>query len=247
MARDWSPRPDENAFLVYQARMTWTAAAFAEYSPPHHDEFVRYARHGIEFLDRVMRDKDFGGFHWVLDSEGRVDPRQGDEKHVYGTAFVVYAASKVREVTGDELALKVARDAFDWLELHAHDPKHGGYFEAIRRDGTPILSWEQDAPIARRVDRLGVYYGFKSMNAHIHLLEALTELSKVDERPIVKERLSETFTIVRDRIAVEPGALNLYLTRDWRAIPAHDSFGHDVETAFLLVEAARRARDARRS
>ena len=41
--------------------------------------------------------------------------------------------------------------------------------------------------------------------------------------------------IVRDRIAVEPGALNLYLTRDWRATPAHDSFGHDVETAFLLV------------
>ena len=33
MARDWSLRPDENAFLVYQARMTWTAAAFARYSP----------------------------------------------------------------------------------------------------------------------------------------------------------------------------------------------------------------------
>ena len=185
-----------------------------------------------------MRDKDLGGFHWTLDPDGRVDSNQGDEKHVYGTAFVVYAVSKVREVTGDELALKVARDAFDWLERHAHDGKHGGYFEAIRRDGTPILSWEQDAPIARRVDRLGVYYGFKSMNAHIHLLEALTELSKVDERTIVKERLREVFSIVRDRIAVEPGALNLYLTRDWRAIPAHDSFGHDVETAFLLVEAA---------
>ena len=56
--------------------------------------------------------------------------------------------------------------------------------------------------------------------------------------PIVRERLRETYNLVRDRIAVEPGALNLYLTRDWRAIPAHDSFGHDVETAYLLVEAA---------
>jgi mannobiose 2-epimerase len=150
----------------------------------------------------------------------------------------VYAASKVRGATGNELALKVAGDAFDWLEQHAHDAKHGGYFEAIRRDGTPILSWEQNAPIARRADRLGVYYGFKSMNSHIHVLEALAELSKVDERPIVKQRLGEVLTIVRDRIAVEPGALNLYLTPDWRAIPAHDSFGHDVETAYLLVEAA---------
>ena len=58
----------------------------------------------------------------------------------------VYAASKVRAVTGDELALKVARDAFDWLEQHAHDAQHGGYFEAIRRDGTPILSWNDGCP-----------------------------------------------------------------------------------------------------
>ena len=122
-------------------------------------------------------------------------------------------------MTGDELALKVARDAFDWLEQHAHDAQHGGYFEAIGRDGTPILSWDEHAPIGRRTDRLGVYYGFKSMNSHIHLLEALTELSKVDDRPIVRERLRETFALVRDRIAVEPGALNLYLTRDWRRSP----------------------------
>jgi mannobiose 2-epimerase len=238
LARDWSPRPDENVFLVYQARMTWTAAAFAQYSQPDRHEFVRHAHHGIEFLDRVMRDKEFGGFHWILDPEGRLDPKLGDEKHVYGTAFVVYAASKVHEVTGDERSLKVARDAFDWLEQHAHDARHGGYFEAIQRDGTPIVSWEHNAPIARRLDRLGVYYGFKTMNAHIHLLEALAQLSRVDDRKIVRERLHEVFSLVEDRIAVEPGALNLYLTREWRAIPAHDSFGHDVETAFLLVEAA---------
>jgi mannobiose 2-epimerase len=237
-ARDWSPLPDENTFLVYQARMTWTAAAFARYSPTHRDEYVGYARHGIDFLDRVMRDKELGGFHWMLDPQGRLDPRLGDEKHAYGTSFVIYAASTVRAVAGDDRALQVARDAFDWLEQHAHDAQYGGYFEAIRRDGTPILTWDENAPIARRTDRVGIYYGFKTMNVHIHLLEALTALSQVDDRPVVKERLRELLGIVRDRIAVEPGALNLYLTRDWRAIPAHDSFGHDVETAYLLVEAA---------
>ena len=94
------------------------------------------------------------------------------------------------------------------------------------------------APIGQRQDRLGVYYGYKTMNSHIHMLEALTELSRVDSRPVVRERLQEVFQIVRDKISIEPGALNLYLTRDWRAIPAHDSFGHDIETAYLLVEAA---------
>jgi mannobiose 2-epimerase len=238
MARDWTISPDQSASLVYQSRMTWTAAAFVEYAPQYRREFSGFARHGIEFLDRVMRDREGGGFHWIVDGQGNVSPRLGDEKHVYGTAFVVYAASAARRVTGDDLALTVARDGFQWLEEHAHDKKHGGYVEALRRDGTRIVDWDASAPIGRRTDRLGVYYGFKSMNSHIHLLEAFTELSKVDDRPIVKDRLRETFAIVRDKISVEPGALNLYLTPDWRAIPAHDSFGHDIETAYLLVEAS---------
>ena len=116
MARDWSLSRDENVFLVYQARMTWTAAAFAAYSPADREQFVQYARHGIAFLDQVLRDKEFGGFHFVLDRLGQVDPKEGDEKHVYGTSFVIYAASKAYEVTGDPLAKRVARDAFDWLE-----------------------------------------------------------------------------------------------------------------------------------
>src|SRR5690606_32491335 len=66
----------------------------------------------------------------------------------------------------------------------------------------------------------------------------VAELARVDPRPVVKERLAELLEIVRDRIAVEPGALNLYLTRSWQATPAHDSFGHDIETAYLLIEAA---------
>ena len=237
-ARDWTPLPDDNCFLVYQARMTWTAAAFAQFSPPHRQEFVGYAQHGLDFLDQVMRDREQGGFHWILDAQGRPDERLGTEKHVYATAFVVYAGSRVHEVTGDARALQVARDAFDWLEQHAHDSQHGGYFESLARDGTPRLQWDPAADITQRCDRMSVYYGFKSMNAHIHLLEALAELHRVDPRPLVRQRLQQTLAIVRDRIAVEPGALNLYLTRDWRAVPAHDSFGHDVETTYLLLEAA---------
>jgi mannobiose 2-epimerase len=238
MARDWTVRPDRERSLVYQSRMTWTAAAYAEFEPSRREEFLGYARHGLAYLDGTMRDAGQGGFHWILGPDGEVDPKLGDEKHAYGTAFVIYAAARVRAVAGDDRALKVARDAFDWLEAHAHDPEHGGWFEGIRRDGTAITTYDPSAPVAARQDRLGVYYGFKTMNSHIHILEALAELAKVDDRTIVRERLEEALRLVRDRIAVEPGALNLYLTRDWRAIPAHDSFGHDVETAYLLVEAA---------
>ncbi len=237
-ARDWSPLPDENRFLVYQARMTWTAAAFARHSPAHRDAFLGYARRGVDFLDRSMRDGPSGGFHWVVGPGGKFDPALGSEKHVYGTAFALYAASLVHEVAHDETSLKVARDAFGWLERHAHDAEHGGYFEAITRGGQPILAPEGPVPPSERADRLGVYYGFKSMNAHIHLLEAVAEFYRVEPTPEVRRRLEELLAVVRDKVAAEPGALNLYLSRDWRPAPAHDSFGHDVETAYLLVEAA---------
>ena len=39
-------------------------------------------------------------------------------------------------------------------------------------------------------------------------------------------------------IAVQPGCLNQFFTPDWRAVPDYDSFGHDIETAYLLLEAA---------
>jgi mannobiose 2-epimerase len=237
-ARDWTPRPDADRFLVYQARMTWTAAAFARFSPEHREAFLGYTRHGVEFLDRVMRDREGGGFHWVLGPDGRVDPRLGAEKHVYGTSFVLYAASEAYRATSDARALAVARDAFAWLERCAHDAEHGGYFEALTREGRPVVERDDRAPTARRVDRLGVYYGFKSMNSHIHLLEAVAAFARVEPSAEVKGRLRELLGVVRDKIAAEPGALNLYLTRDWRPAPAHDSFGHDVETAFLLVEAS---------
>ncbi len=235
LARDWTVLPDDGAFVVYQGRMTWTAAAFAEYAPEHRQEYAGYVGHGVAFLDGAMRDGEDGGFHWMIDKDGQ----GGDEKHTYGLAFVIYAASVAHRVTGDPVALRVARDAFDWTDAHAHDAEHGGYFEALKRDGTPIGLPEEGTPLPRRLDRIGVLHGLKSMNVHIHMLEALAELSKVDERPVVRQRLREVYEIVRDRIAVaDVGALNLYFTRDWRAVPAHDSFGHDVETAYLLVEAA---------
>ena len=141
-ARDWTRLPDyDGAFVVYQARMTWTAARFSEYAAEHREPFVDYTRHGVAFLDGPMRDRQHGGFHWRIDANGRGD----SEKHTYGLAFVIYAGSVAHRLTGDPVALKVARDAFDWTDAHAHDATHGGYFEALQPDGTPIEAPPPDA------------------------------------------------------------------------------------------------------
>jgi mannobiose 2-epimerase len=77
---------------------------------------------------------------------------------------------------------------------------------------------------------------FKSMNTHIHLLEAFTQLYSVWPDPTLRSRLAELLAIVRDKICVEPGVMNLYFTNAWQPIPDHDSYGHDVETAYLMLE-----------
>jgi mannobiose 2-epimerase len=137
------------------------------------------------------------------------------------------------QATGDAQALDLAKKAFLWTDRHAHDSTYGGYYEWLARDGTPIQPNVPSGHVA--MGPIGPV-GYKSMNTHIHLLEAFTELYRVWPEPALRARLEEMLAIVRDKICVEPGAMNLYFTNAWQPIPDHDSFGHDVETAYLMLE-----------
>ncbi len=231
-AYDWTKLPGTERSIVYQSRLTWTAAQAALRLPSEEFIYRNYASHGVAELSREMWDAQNGGFYWQVD-KGVAD-RNG-EKHVYGNAFAIYALSAAYKATKNPDALRLAQQDFFWLEKHAHDNKNKGYFEALKRDGTPIL-----APVSddQESDFIGTRYGYKSMNTHIHLLEAYGALYEVWPEPQLKNRLNELFELVRDVIYVEPGALNQYFTPDWRAVPAEDSYGHDIETAYLLTEAA---------
>jgi cellobiose epimerase len=230
---DWSRDPRNDKSIVCQARLTWTASAASLHYPADAVRYKAHALHGLDFLLGSLWDREQGGFYWALDERG--SPARSGEKHAYGMAFGIYAACECYRATHDPRALDLAKRAYLWLDAHAHDARNGGYYEALSRAGTPVLS---PADPSTPADFIGTHYGYKSMNTHIHLLEALTALHGVWPDAGVRRRLDETFRLVRDRIAVAPGCLNLFFTPDWRPVPDHDSFGHDVETAYLLVEAA---------
>jgi mannobiose 2-epimerase len=236
---DWTPAAPNDKTIVFQARMTWVAARVASTRPDLAQEYRDYALHGLNCLERYMWDRQQGGFFWGLDRSGKVVDRYGTEKHAYGMAFGIYALAAAYEATHDPRALDLARQAMRWLDRSAHDAVHGGYYEAFTRQGKPILSLAEARQAGCKKDRdpIGTCYGYKSMNSHIHLLEAVTELHRVWPDALVRQRLEELLAVVRDKVAVRPGCLNLYFTPDWRALPDHDSFGHDVETAYLLLEA----------
>ncbi len=232
-ARDWREMPSDGKFSVFQGRMTWVAAQVVLREPALQDQYIPIVRHGVDFLADVMWDKQDGGFFWGLDDEGKITSAFGDEKELYGIGFCIYGAAAAYQATKDPKALETAKNGFLWADKRAHDSVNGGYFEWLARDGTRIVPHVPNGTAA--TNPIGPI-NYKSMNTHIHLLEAFTQLYEVWPDPTLRSRLEELLAIVRDKICVEPGVMNFYFTNAWQPIPDHDSYGHDVETAYLILE-----------
>jgi mannobiose 2-epimerase len=240
---DFKPSEDQRKMIVTQARHTWTNSK-ASLRYPDVTHYSAGARHGFKFLLDVMWDKEQGGFHTLVNQEGNVtDMEQG--KTAYGNAFAIYALAAYYGQSKDEDGLALAKRAFAWLDTHSHDPHLGGYYQDLARDGTP----RQRQPETPSTSALG----YKDQNSSIHLLEAFTELYQVWPDSVVRERLQEMLFLIRDRIVTPKGYLTLFLTPDFKAVSFRDSteevirehhhidhvsFGHDVETAFLMIEAS---------
>lgn len=234
-SRDWTRSPRQEKFSVYQGRMTWVASQIVMLRPDLKQQYLPYARHGLDFLNNVLWDKQDGGPFWGLSETGQIAPPFGEQKNVYGISFVLYGAAAEYQATGDPQALDLAQRIFRWMDAHAHDAKNGGYFEALTRDGRVV---QPDPNLDRqRMGGVGPV-GQKSMNTHIHLLESVAQLYQVWPDPLVKQRLEELLHIVRDKVCLPRGAMNQFFTPDWQVVPDLDSYGHDIETAFLLTEAA---------
>ncbi len=236
-ARDWKPGTNrEGKFSVFQGRMTWIAAQVAMRRPELKERFLPIAQHGLKYMNDTLWDKEHGGFYWGLDNSGQIASFYTDGKHLYGISFALYGTAATYQATHDPQALALAQKAFRWIDEHAHDATNGGYFEWLTRDGK-VIQGTPDAAVLEPIPVSAFPTGYKSMNTHIHLLEAFSQLYEVWKDETLRQRVEELLAISREKICLQPGVMNLYFTNDWRAIPDHDSYGHDVETAYLMLEA----------
>jgi mannobiose 2-epimerase len=236
-AEDWSFIAKADRAAVYQARLTWLSAQAVSRYPAEAKVWAERSNHGLAYLNDHIWDAEHGGFYWGLEAAAPYAAERGGEKHLYGHAFCTYAAAANYQHTRNPAALDLARRAFEWMDAHAHDAVNGGYIESVDRLGKPLVA-ALAADGTPTKDALNTPIGQKSMNTHIHILEALTGLYEVWPDRTLRARLEEVFLIVRDRVATRPGHLHLYFQRDWTPVPRAISFGHDVETGFLLVEAS---------
>ncbi len=232
----WQKAEDESRFLVFQGRLTWVAGAVGLYDPSQKASMSSYALHGARGLMEVMWDKDKGGWWWETDLSGRPLESCRDQKHTYGTAFGLYGLASALRLTGSPQVKAWLEEAFDWVDTHGHDKEHGGLRDALGADGRVLTS-----PLhpSQPIDFLSSSFGDKSQNTALHVLEALTEVYKAMPNPKTRERLEEMLDITLDKMLLPGGWLAVRFTRDWSPTDIRPSWGHDIEAAFLIVEARR--------
>lgn len=241
---DWKLAKGQDRFVVSQARHLWVTSQIAQFGLER--RFREYSEHGYRYLRDVLWDRELGGFRSDVTVDGRPIPGKG--KSAYGNAFALYGLASHHALTGDAEALRLAQEAFRWLEAHSWDGEYGGYVDKLNDDG----SW-RGSTRENDLGSVSSHVGLKDYNSTIHLLEALTALYHEWPDPLVRQRLMDTLVIVRDRMTTEAGYLNLHFFRDWthasfrgegrarilrERFLDHVSWGHDVETAFLMLEAA---------
>lgn len=244
----WEKEGNQNKMLVTQARHIWTASTLAMYYK--NDTYQDIAAHGYQFLKDHMWDDEHGGFYTLkgIEEDGSLK-LLSTSKSAYGNSFAIYGLATYYKVSKDTTALNLAKKTFQWLEEHAYDPEYKGYFDVMKQDG----SWMLDVKVNDNNYGDFVRKDWKDQNSSIHLLECFTALYEVWPNALLKQRLEELLLLVRDTITTEKGSLTLHLQRNWTPVSFKDStetyrkanfwldhisFGHDVETAFLMLEAS---------
>ncbi|GAB4429305.1 MAG: cellobiose 2-epimerase [Bacteroidia bacterium] len=210
---------------VLCTRILWTASAVWLAAP--RAAYRDMARRALHYLEAHFRDPLHGGIYWQVDAQGRA---QADRKQIYAQAFAIYALAAHYQAFGEPQVLEWAVGLFDDIERHSYDRQHNGYHEAFARDWGPLADLrlsDKDANEAR------------TMNTHLHVLEAYTQLYRVWPDAWLADRLRNLLHIFLDRILAPGGDhLDLFFGEDWSRRSDTVSFGHDIEASWLLTAAA---------
>jgi mannose 2-epimerase len=233
---------EDEKSLIAQTRSiyTFSAAHRAGYGT---GQFAEMARHGVDFLIDKMWDTEHGGFFWLMDRKGNV---KIDEKIIYGHSFAIYSLSEYTLATGDPRGLEYAEKVFNLIQIHGADTNFGGYFEMFHRN------WELKDAGSAGGDR-------KTLDAHMHLMEAFTTLFEASKKQVHRRKLVEIIELLVKKIMHPEYRTGIpQFWADWTVAPqikfdiiwgwdrfsedgfksaAEDntSYGHNVEFAWLLM------------
>jgi mannobiose 2-epimerase len=206
---------------VFVARLLWTLSSLDGVAGSA--ETRRQAEHTSQFLLTRSADRRFGGFFWSVTPAGR---KYEPDKHLYAQAFAIFGLAAYAKASGDSAALRHALAAFRLAR--AKMLAAGG--ESFNRYWWPTTNHRMAE---------GPTIGQRSMNAHLHLLEALTELLMTSQAEDVRDALEALLRLFLTRFIASEGTHSWpMLDTSLRPVGKTISYGHDIEASWLLDAAA---------
>lgn len=216
--------------IVLNSRILWAFSAASSYSKD--PSCLATATRAFEYIINYFLDHEHGGVYWSVDNEGKLlDGR----KQIYGLAFCMYGMTEYYKVTGDGMALHIAKDLFDYIEKYSYDKIKDGYIEAFTREWASM----DDLRLSEKDDNEK-----KTANTHLHVVEAYANLYMVWPDTLLKEKISGLLNIF-DKYFINKDNyhLNLFANEDWELKSTLQSYGHDIETSWLLLQCAEISND----
>lgn len=210
---------------VLNSRILWTFSSAKLLT--NDDAYFQTAQRAFQYIKDYFIDREYGGVYWTVDFLGNpLDTK----KQMYAVAFAMYGMSEYYRCSKNEEALEIAIGLYKDIVKYSYDDKYGGYFEAFGRDWKPLI----DLRLSEKDENEK-----KSMNTHLHILEAFANLYKAWPDEMLKKRIQELLEIFDTHIIDNnTHHLHLFFDEEWTVKSNIVSFGHDIEAAWLLQEAA---------
>ncbi len=209
--------------LILNARILWTySAAYQQFKNPN---YLYQAKKAFNAL-QGFRDLEYKGMCWMLDCKGQpVDTK----KQIYAQAFALYGLSEYYKISQKALVMDMAIELYQLIEKHSLDEEQNGYLEAFDRRWNLLddlrLS-EKDVNEA------------KTMNTHLHILEAYTTLYQVWKNHQLKQSLRNLIQLFLTKFLDSTYHFKLFFDESWNLKSKEISYGHDIEASWLIHEAA---------
>jgi cellobiose epimerase len=216
--------------IVLNARILWTFSAAFNFT--HRETYLPVAARAQRYLLDQFTDTEYGGVYWSVDAAGNM---LNSRKQVYGLAFYLYGLSEYYMAAREPAVLKQAIALFHLIEEKSFDTKRKGYFEAFARD------WQQLSDLRLSPKDANEK---KTMNTHLHIIEAYANLYKIWPDALLKKRVIELLEVFDEYMIDKNSAhLVLFFDEDWQAKPGVISYGHDIEAGWLLQQCAEIIKD----
>ncbi|WP_292009530.1 AGE family epimerase/isomerase [Chryseobacterium sp.] len=206
---------------VMYARILWTYSAV--YTATKNYDHLKVAERAFNEIKTKFYNPEEKGLYWSIHPDG--SPKD-TKNQIYALAFAVYGLSEFYKASGNKEALDLAITLYQSILSHSYDQRNKGYFEAYNQNWEEISDMRLSEKDANEK---------KTMNTHLHIVEAFANLYLVWKNEELKQNIIDILETI-DQYFVDKNTwhLKLFFDENWNEKQDVISYGHDIEAAWLL-------------